>query len=194
MQTTNGLPDPEVFLVPDGSTQLCLTWSYANFDPGAPFDFGWLIDGVFDEGSRSSGTNQGGVDGEFFGCVTNGSGLAAGLYEAVWTVDAEQVFSHSLYVGDGREPVTIGIQNNRSDAVCGVYWTPVGSESVGLPANTAEIPPGGRFETTLPTGRYRTVVRDCAGATVFEERRHRLHRRRHADGHRVTWRCCRPVT
>ena len=169
LQTADGVPDPEVFLVPPGSTQLCLTWSYSGFEPGESFEFEWLIDGVLDPGSRSEGTNQGGSVGDFFGCVTNGGGLADGLYEAIWIVSGQQVFTHSLFVGGGREPVTIGIQNNRTEPVCEVYWTPVGSASVGLPANPTEVPPGGRFETTMPTGNYRTVVRDCAGATVFEE-------------------------
>ncbi len=169
LQTTNGLPDPEVFVVPDGSTDLCLTWRYANFDPGAPFEFGWLIDGVRDESSRSSGTNQGGDQGDFFGCIRNPSGLPVGRYEAVWDVSGANVFTHGIYVGGDRQPVTIGVQNNRSTAVCEVYWSPVGTTTAGLPENTATIPPGGSFETTLPTGRYRTVVRDCSGNTVFED-------------------------
>ena len=169
LQTTNGQPDPEVFVVPDGSTDLCLTWAYANFDPGEPFEFRWLIDGVLDESSRSSGTNQGGDQGDFFGCIRNQAGLPSGRYEAVWDVSGATVFTHGIYVGGDRQPATIGVQNDRSSAVCEVYWSPIGSTTAGLPANTAEIPPGGSFETTLPTGRYRTVARDCNGNTVFDD-------------------------
>ncbi len=169
LQTNNGLPDPEVFVVPDGSTQLCLTWEYENFAPGTPFELAWFINGEFNQGSFSSGTNQGDASGEFFGCVTNPTGLPAGRYEAAWTAGGTPVFNHSIYVGDGRAPVTIGLQNNTADPICFVSWTPVGAAARGLLRNTAAIEPGERFQTTLATGRYQTVVGDCAGNIIFRD-------------------------
>ncbi len=169
LQTANGLPDPEVFVVPDGSPQLCLTWSYEDFAPGAPFEFGWAIDGQADEGSFSSGTNQGGASGEFFGCIENPGGLVAGRYEAFWLVDGNPIFNHSIYVGGGRSPVTIGLQNDTGTPICFVSWTPVGAATRGLLRNTAAINPGERFETVLATGRYQTVVGDCDGNIIFRD-------------------------
>ena len=169
LQTNAGLPDPEVFVIPDGSTQLCLTWTYENVEPGAEFEFGWLIDGELDPGSRMTGTNQGGANGEFFGCVTNSAGLPSGVFEARWTVEGDTVFTHGTYVGGDRRGVSISVQNPGSEAVCDVYWSPVGADPEGIPANTSVIEPGGRFETILPTGRYQTVVRDCSGMLVFED-------------------------
>lgn len=169
LQTTSGLPDPEVFVVPTGSTQLCLTWSYTGFDPGEAFELEWLIDGVLDPGSQSSGTNQGGSAGDFFGCVTNPAGLPAAVFEAIWSVGRQQVFTHALLVGDDRQAVPVALQNNSAQAVCEVYWAPIGSTSLGLPANVAQVPVGDRLEVTLPSGNYRTVVRNCAGDTIFEE-------------------------
>lgn len=169
LQTANGQPDPEVVVVPPGSTQLCLTWTYAGFEPGEAFEFEWLIDGVLDTGSQSAGTNQGGSSGDFFGCVNNAAGLADGLYEAIWRVSGQQIFTHALFVGGDRQAVTIGLQNNGTRTVCEAYWTPVGASSLGLRSNVVQIPIGERFEVLLPTGNYRTVIRDCAGVTVFED-------------------------
>lgn len=166
---TDGLPDPEIFVVADGTTRLCLTWEYVNFPSGAPFTFGWNINGTVDEGSVSTGTNQGPVDGQFFGCITNDAGLAQGLYEAVWNVDGENVFVHAVYVGGGRAPVTIGLQNGTAVDICAIRWAPVDAVSAGIPLNTAVIAPGERFETVLAAGLYRTVVQDCSGNVIFED-------------------------
>ena len=141
-QTADGLPDPEIFSVPDGSTQLCLTWDYNGFEPGAPFDFGWNINGDIDPNSISSGSNPGSVDGTYFGCVNNDAGLAPGLYEAVWNVDGEGVFAHGIYVGDGRATHTIGLQNNTDQRICSVQWAPVDAVSNGIPRNATIIEPG----------------------------------------------------
>ncbi|MEM9516257.1 MAG: serine protease [Actinomycetota bacterium] len=165
----NGLPNPEIFVVADGTTNLCLTWEYRGFQPGAPFVFGWNINGEIDQGSRFEGTNQGGIDGQFFGCVSNGNGLAPGLYEAIWTVEGEGVFTHGVYVGGGRVPLTIGVQNDTDADICLVRWAPADSVSPGLPHNTEPIPPGVRFETVLPSGVYRTQVNDCNGNVIFED-------------------------
>lgn len=169
LQTTNGLPDPEIFVVPDGATQLCLTWEYANFPVGAAFELGWTIDGVFDSGSFAQGTNQGGESGEFFGCINNDGGLAPGRYEAGWAVNGAPVFNHSIYVGGGRAPVTIGLQNDTANPICFVSWTPVGTPGRGLLRNTAAIDPGERFQTILASGRYATAVGDCDGNIIFSD-------------------------
>lgn len=168
LQVADGLPDPEVFVVPDGSTQLCLTWRYQDITPGSPFEIAWTINGVPDPGSLATGTVNGQSSGEFFGCISNPAGLAAGVYDASWTVQGDRLFDHSIYVGGGRTPVTIGLQNDTPDPICSVRWSPVGAAR-SLLRNTEVIQPGDRFETTLASGRYETLIGDCDGNVIFED-------------------------
>ena len=170
LQTNNGLPDPAIAAVPDGATQLCLTWDYQQFDPGAAFRVRWRIDGTPDEAATFQGTNQGSAAGAFFGCITNDAGLVSGIYEAEWSVNDQLVFLHGIYVGGGRSPATIGLQNNTASNICGVHWSPLGAGSNGITRNTAPIGPGQFFSTPLATGIYTTRVLDCSGNVLFEER------------------------
>ena len=168
LTTTDGLPDPEVFVVPDGSTQLCLTWEYENVPTGTPFVFGWNIDGELEEASVVDGVNEGAAEGQFFGCITNDAGLVPGLYEAIWVVEDEAVFIHSTYVGNNPIGVVVAVENT-GDPICVVQWAPADSVSPGLPRNTAAFSNGERFETVLPPGRYQTQVLDCDGEVVFSD-------------------------
>ncbi len=170
LQTADGFPDPEVFAVPDGSAQVCLTWDYRGFAPGGAFEIQWKIDGVVDVSSITSGTNQGAVDGAFFGCIANPDGLAAGLYEATWLVDGELVFAHGIFVGGSRSVHAIGLQNNTAADICAVQWSPLGASTGGLPRNVTPVRPGESFSIQLAGGVYATRVIDCDGNVIFDER------------------------
>ena len=170
LQTNNGFPDPEVFAVPDGATQLCLTWDYQGFDPGAGYVLEWWINGELAPEATDSGINQGAVAGTFFGCLTNPTGVASGIIEVDWSVENRPVFSHGIFVGGGRVPVTVGLQNNTGSPICGAHWMPLGSRSNGITRNTAPIAPGQFFSIPLATGVYTTRVLDCNGNVIFDER------------------------
>lgn len=156
------------------TTQICLTWQYENLAQGAEWEIVWAVDGQTGPGDIASGVNQGPVEGNFWGCYTNGSNgdpLPESLIEAQWIVDGELIFGDAIFVGEGREPSQLNIVNSSREEVCAVLFAPTRSAAgvVGTDRLNGILAPGEQISFNVGSGRYDVAVVNCLGQAFFSD-------------------------
>ncbi len=165
----DGFPVNDLVKVRRTEQFLCLTWQYQNVAPGAPVEVVWQVDGETIPEQGFVGNNQGAAEGGFFACYQNDAGIGGGLFEMAWFVDGDPVFSHSIYVGGGRDELTIDFINDTETDICVVQFAPTDALTFGLNRLSDVVPPGQTLGIPLVTGSYKVRVIDCDGALRFED-------------------------
>ena len=158
-------PTEIVTFLPSGVDRVCAFWSYDGMRDGVTYDAIWRVDGSPDtDASFLDDVWAGGTTGEWWVCIVNDTGVADGLYEFEFTVEGEFLASESLFVGGGRQPVSITLDNQSADTICFVQISPTLSGYWGgdeLGATEVIEPFGNRVFDDLVTGRYDIILRDC---------------------------------
>lgn len=165
----DGFPVNDLVQVRPTELFLCLTWQYQDVPPGSAVEVVWYVNGQAVPEQGFVGTNEGAVEGGFFACYQNDAGIGDGLFELAWFADNEAVFSHSIYVGEGRDELTIEFINDAETEICVVQFGPTDALSFGLNRLPEVITPGQTTFIGLVTGSYRVRVIDCDGALRFED-------------------------
>lgn len=168
-----GLPVSPVASGTAETTQLCLTWDYENLSPGAQWELVWAVNGESGPGDIASGTNQGPVDGNFWGCYTNGrdgAALLPGVLEAQWVVEGEFVFGDGIFVGPDREATSLSIENQTDEQLCSlsVIASDTDDSVIGTNRLDGPIEPGQQLDIDVARGRYDVTGFDCEGDMVLE--------------------------
>lgn len=84
-------------------------------------------------------------------------------------VGDDPVFSHAIYVGGDRDPISIEFVNDVESDICVVQFAPTNALSHGLNRLRQFVPPGQSVQIALAAGSYRARVIDCDGALRFED-------------------------
>lgn len=154
---------------PDGTTQICVSWTAIDFTVDDPWAIAWSIDGTDQPDLGAAGTLF--TDREpFYACVFNDAGLAAGLYELEWTVGELAGFNDSVYVAGGRQPVSITMVNDTGASMCRLQVSPTAAEFWGRDVLGASIiSAGDSVSPTMAAGEYDIRVTNCDGDVVTIE-------------------------
>lgn len=168
-ELTDGVATEEAVFVRGRDTQLCLTWQYRDFAPGASFEALWFVDGVELPEAAFAGTNQGADQGGFFACYSNDEGIGPGLFEVVWLVEDQPIFAHGIYVGGGREEIVIEFVNATESDLCVIQLTPSSAATFGLNHLDRPVPPGGSVLVPVSAGLYDARIIDCDGLVRLED-------------------------
>jgi hypothetical protein len=140
---------------PDGTTEICVSWTANNFDVGAPWSITWSYEGAVDPALGGAGTVASTID-PYFACVFNDGGVFPGLYEMVWRVNEQVAFVDNLYVGGGRPPVVVTMINGNDLPICRLNVSPSTAEFWGRDVlDRATIDVDGAFDVTHRCGPLR---------------------------------------
>ena len=163
--TPDDQPTEIVTFLPSGVDRVCAFWTYEGMQDGLTYDAIWRVDGTPDsDASFFDDVWVGGPTGEWWVCIVNDAGVVDGLYEFEFTVEGEFIASESMFVGGGRQPASITLDNQSADTLCYVQISPTLSGYWGgdeLGATEVIDPFASRLFDDLVDGRYDIIVRDC---------------------------------
>jgi serine/threonine protein kinase len=162
----DGRPEGGTGFIPEGSTELCLSWTYEGFTPGTAWSVTWEVDRR-PQASLSASGALGGSSGPLFACITNPSGVLPGLYEATWAVGGSPVLSDAVYVGPQRPPVTISITNGLGAPLCQVNISPSDARTWGTDL-VDQLASGAAVTHRVAAGRYDLRALDCNGGVIWQ--------------------------
>ncbi len=151
---------------PDGTTEICVSWTANNFDVGAPWSITWSYEGAVDPALGGAGTVASTID-PYFACVFNDGGVFPGLYEMVWRVNEQVAFVDNLYVGGGRPQVVVTMINGNDLPICRLNVSPSTAEFWGRDVlDRATIDVDGAFDVAIAAGLYDVRATECDGTEI----------------------------
>jgi serine protease Do len=159
------------YALPAGASDVCAFWDYAGMSDGMTWSSYWFIDGALSEGgSTFEDVWTGGVEGNWWVCIHNETGLPDGLYEIVLEVDGEPMADDSIFVGGDHRPVELVVENGFAVELCYLFLSPSAAQNWGPDRlGTLEvIEPGDRQAFSVASGEYDLRVLDCDGELLTE--------------------------
>ena len=173
-----GIAEPEsdtqfIVTAEAGIESICTWFNWEGFSFGAAWDAVWRVDGeIVEEYSFLGEIWEGPESGnDYWLCAIDddAGGLDAGLYEMVFFVEGELVFSESILITPA--PVTvheIEFINELGEEVCFLRINPLGSADFGLDELGASqtILPGESATVFLPEGDVIAQAENCAGEPI----------------------------
>lgn len=161
----------QVDWLPTGAGKLCAVWTYEGMESGMSWEAIWSLDGeVQEEPSFLQQVWALDPTGSFWVCITNETGLTAGVYDLALNVEGEFQAGGFVAVGDDLSPVTLTVVNSSELTICYLYVAPTlagswGSDRLGEDT----LDPGGEVSFDIPSGHYDLLGRDCDHEDILSE-------------------------
>lgn len=157
-----------------GATELCLFVDWEGIPDGILWDGIWWRNGelIEDYSLVEQRWEFGETGSNFWMCAIDAqNGLAPGVYELGFFLDAQLVFAEGLVVTEEpAELLEVTWENGATVDLCSLAINPAASGQVGL--NELQpgvvIPPGGTATIALPAGEAVVEARDCSGQALAD--------------------------